>query len=292
MSIRKPVFAGSWYPGDADECRRTIQSFLQETRFQADISGPAAGGIVPHAGWAFSGDLACRVISCIRGEAADADPDLVVVFGMHLPPGAPVHLMTRGAWQTPLGDLEVHAGLAEAVAGRFSCTIETADSFVPDNTIELQMPFVKYFFTSSKVLAIGVPPSETAVEIGRFVAGQAREQNLSVRVLGSTDLTHYGPNFHFTPAGTGREAFEWVRDKNDRQVIDRMIAMDAKDVIHQGLSNQNACCAGAAAAAISACQTLGADTGHLVGYSSSYEKNPGSTFVGYGGVVYTSSQGL
>lgn len=287
MSIRKPVFAGTWYPAGADECRRMISSFLQETRFHADIPGQAAGGIVPHAGWPFSGDLACNVISYIRGKSDTPEPDVVIVFGMHLPPGGQVHIMTQGAWQTPFGELEIETGLAEKIAGQYSCKKETPENFIPDNTIELQLPFVKYFFESARLLPVGVPPSETAIEIGRFAVREAEKQNLKIKIIGSTDLTHYGPSFGFTPAGTGREAFEWVRDKNDRQVIDRMLEINPQEVIREGLSNQNACCAGAAAAAIEGCKQAGAKTAHLVGYSSSYEKNPDSTFVGYGGVVYT-----
>ncbi|MFW6283824.1 MAG: AmmeMemoRadiSam system protein B [Desulfosalsimonas sp.] len=287
MRMRKPAFAGSWYPGNADECKRMIDSFLKQNRFAAKISGIAAGGIVPHAGWAFSGDLACRVIAHVRGDGAEPDPDVVIVFGMHLPPGTRPVMMTRGAWQTPLGEIEIQDQLAEAVAGQFSCTIETADNFVPENTIELQLPFIKHFFPDSRIVTIGVPPSQTAPELGRFAANKAAEFNLSAKVIGSTDLTHYGPDFNFTPAGTGPDAYQWVKTQNDRRVIDKMLEMDGPAVIEQGLSNQNACCAGAAAAAIAASKALGASGGHLVGYSSSYEKNPGSTFVGYGGIVYT-----
>ncbi|MCF8024360.1 MAG: AmmeMemoRadiSam system protein B [Desulfobacteraceae bacterium] len=287
MSVRKPVFAGTWYPSGAGECRRMIESFLKETRFHADISAPAAGGIVPHAGWPFSGDLACNTISYLQAKTDEAQPDVVAVFGMHLPPGAQPHIMIRGSWQTPLGELEIAGDLAEKIAGQYNCKIETPDNFVPDNTIELQLPFVKYFFDNARLLPIGMPPSDTAIEIGRFAAQEAHKQGLQIKILGSTDLTHYGPSFGFTPAGTGREAFEWVKNKNDRQVIDQMLEMNPIKVVREGLSNQNACCAGAAAAAISACREIGAKKGHLVGYSSSYEKNPDSTFVGYGGVVYT-----
>jgi hypothetical protein len=287
MSIRKAIFAGSWYPGNPDECKKMIRSFMEQNRFETKISSRAAGGIVPHAGWAFSGDLASRVISYVRGENTGQEPDAVVIFGMHLPPRARPYMMIQGRWQTPLGDLEIHEDLAAAAAERFSCEIETPDNFVEDNTIELQLPFVKYFFKNSKIVTIGVPPSETAVEMGRFIAKTAEEKKISIKILGSTDLTHYGPSFNFTPAGTGQSAFEWVKTQNDRQVLESMLEMNPEAVIQQGLSKQNACCAGAAAAAIAACKDMGAKQAHLVGYSSSYEKNPGSTFVGYGGVVFT-----
>jgi AmmeMemoRadiSam system protein B len=61
-------------------------------------------------------------------------------------------------------------------------------------------------------------------------------------VIGSTDLTHYGPNYGFTSKGVGSTAVDWVRDENDRRVIDAMTRMDPDAVIREGLSNDNACC--------------------------------------------------
>ncbi|MGM0452834.1 MAG: AmmeMemoRadiSam system protein B [Thermodesulfobacteriota bacterium] len=284
MTTRKPVFAGSWYPSSSAECERQIQAFLQETRFQTEIDGEYTAGIVPHAGWPFSGDLACRVISQLAG--GPSSPNVVVVFGMHLPPDAPPHIMTEGWWDTPFGPIEIASELADKVTADHRFRIETARDFAPENTIELQLPFVKYFFPAARLLPVGPPAAESATHIGRSVVTHARALGLSLQIIGSTDLTHYGPNFGFQPAGTGRKAFEWVRDTNDRRVIDEMMAKKPEAVIKEALSNHNACCPGAAAAAITAAQELGAQKAGLVGYSSSYEKNPGDTFVGYAGIVY------
>jgi len=65
-----------------------------------------------------------------------------------------------------------------------------------------------------------------------------------------------------------------------------MMEMDPSVVIREGISSQNACCAGAAAAAIAASKALGATSSKMVGYSSSYEKSPGDSFVGYVGLLY------
>lgn len=285
MATRKAVYAGSWYPATRAECEAQIRSFLDEDRFRVD-HGEYLAGIVPHAGWIYSGNLACRVIASLRGEAGTTAPDVVVIFGMHLPPNAPPYIMADGWWETPTGDLEVASDLAATLTSRFRFRVETAQQFTPDNTIELQLPFVKYFFDGARVLTIGPPPGPAAREIARSVIEGARELGLSIRIIGSSDLTHYGANFGFNPAGYGQQAYEWVRDTNDRRVIDRMLDIDPDGVIEEGLSHHNACCPGAAAAAIVAAQSLGARKSALVGYSSSYEKSPGSSFVGYTGVLF------
>ncbi|NOY68392.1 MAG: AmmeMemoRadiSam system protein B [Deltaproteobacteria bacterium] len=287
MGVRKASFAGSWYPDDPVECEAQIRKFLESDRFVSRTDREAVAGIVPHAGWFFSGDLACSVIAALRGEKKSEQPDVVVVFGMHLPAESRPYIMPKGAWQTPFGDLEVAEELCRPLLEEFPFTIESSDRFTPDNTIELQLPLISYFFDKPRIVAMGVPPSQTALKIGQRVVDMASGLGLSVKIIGSTDLTHYGRNYGFVPAGQGREAFEWVRAENDRRVIEKMMAMDAKGVVAEGLTNHNACCPGAAAAAIIAAGRAGARQAVLSGYSSSYEKSPGDSFVGYAGLVLT-----
>jgi AmmeMemoRadiSam system protein B len=105
-------------------------------------------------------------------------------------------------------------------------------------------------------------------------------------VIGSTDLTHYGNNYGFVVKGTGPAAVDWVRNENDRRVIDAMLAMDPDRIISEALENQNACCGGAAAAAITAAKHLGAQKAQSIAYATSYDKSPGDSFVGYVGIVF------
>jgi AmmeMemoRadiSam system protein B len=283
MQIRQAVFAGSWYPGTADACEEQIQRFLTENA-DPDLARQVwHGGIVPHAGWYYSGAIACGVINCLK---QDQPIDLVVIFGMHLHSGSPHHMMTRGAWQTPLGQLPVAEDLADEMAGRFQFQLETPTRFVQDNTIELQLPFVKYLLNPKQVLAVGVAPTPQAIQIGQAVADWALENGKTVKIIGSTDLTHYGRNYGFSPKGSGPQALAWVRDENDRRVIDAMLALQPEQVIQQAREHQNACCAGAVSAAVAAARRMGATRAHTVKYATSYDKSPGDSFVGYAGIIF------
>lgn len=286
MLTRKAMFAGSWYPASARECESEIKSFLSDTRFHIAPDRGYIAGILPHAGWYFSGSLACNVIAALRAPEAQQPPDVIVIFGMHLHPRSSPCIMTEGSWETPFGDINIESDLAGMLIKKFSFTIETPKRFNPENTIELQVPFVKYFFPMSRLLPIGAPPSETSLEIGKTVASLSRQMALNIKIIGSTDLTHYGPNYGFSPAGKGANALAWAKDKNDKKIIDHMLSMKPESVIQEGLANSNACCSGAAAAAIAASKDLGASTSRLVGYSSSHDKNPGESFVGYAGILF------
>ncbi len=207
MKARKAMFAGSWYPGSASECEREIKEFIKDAKTISGIK--PVGGIVPHAGWYYSGKIACNVIKILSESGT---PDVLLVFGMHLHAGSPRFLMKEGSWETPFGEIEIEGGIAAKLAEKYSFEIETAQRFTRDNTIELQLPFIKYFFKDVKIVPMGVPPVEESLNIGIDAVKIAKDLGLKVMVLGSTDLTHYGENYGFVSHGTGVQAVKWVKE--------------------------------------------------------------------------------
>ncbi|MDI6687129.1 MAG: AmmeMemoRadiSam system protein B [Desulfobacterales bacterium] len=286
MNARKAILAGSWYPNSAKACEIEIKRFLKEIKIKDSLKENAIGGIVPHAGWYFSGSISCNVINCLKDKE---HTDVIIIFGMHLHPESSNYIMKEGSWETPFGEIQIENKLAEKLSGRFAFNIETTEHFVHDNTIELQLPFIKYFFGDAKIVPIGVPPADDSFEIGEAAAEIASKLGLKAKVIGSTDLTHYGINYGFVSKGTGPASVDWVRKENDRRIIDIMLTMDSSAVIKEAISHQNACCSGAAATAIAAAKKLGAKHAESIAYATSYDKSPGKSFVGYTGIVFTSS---
>ena len=283
MSLRKSVFSGSWYPAESRDCEDQILQFIEEGKNQSTTIAAPVGGIVPHAGWYFSGSIACNVIHRI---AANRSPDVVVVFGMHLHAGSPRIIMPEGEWETPFGPLTVDSALAGELTRQHNFQLESPTRFNQDNTIELQMPFIRYFFKDSRVVAMGVPPADQTLNVAESVVEIAKDLDLNIVIIGSTDLTHYGPNYGFTSKGVGTQAVEWVCNENDRSVIDAMLRMDPQCVIREARDKDNACCSGAAAAAIAAGKALGAGKAEELVYATSYDKSPGDSFVGYVGILF------
>lgn len=283
MEVRRADFAGSWYPGGEKDCRDIIDEFLDESLPCPGTDERVVGGIVPHAGWFFSGKIACNVIKCLNSKS---EPDTCLIFGRHLHPGSDNFIMKKGLWETPLGELEIDSELAENLTDEFSFTIETASSYGQDNTIELQLPFLKYFFPGIKIVPVGVPPKHSSLDIGRRAVEISKGMGRRTIVLGSTDLTHYGFNYGFNPKGSGENAVRWVKEVNDKRVVDLMLKMDGEGVINESLRSKNACCSGAVGAAIAAAEELGAKKGEKIVYSTSYDIRPDSSFVGYVGVIF------
>ncbi len=296
--LRKPsAFAGSWYPGSAKACEAEIQAFLTSksrnypSLDDAKLAGSVVGGIVPHAGWVYSGSIACRVIASLKSCENSKSVDTILLFGAHMHPASPAFALSHGAVETPFGDIQVDRELVEHMVSSLNASGNPVQSLSPqsfpdENTFELQFPFIRYFFPDARIVICGVPPSEAAGRMGEAAVESAAALGRSVRIIGSTDMTHYGPNFRFEPAGTGEAAVEWVRQENDAQAIQALTEMDVPGIIAQGLANKNMCCSGAAAAAVCACKKRGVVKGLCLDYATSYEQSRSQSFVGYCGMVY------
>ncbi len=283
MELRRTDFAGTWYPGNKSDCRKVIEDFSDACLPCPNDKTDRVGGIVPHAGWYYSGQIACNVIKCLHRQKK---PDTCFIFGRHLHPGSNNYIMKEGKWDTPLGALEIDSEVSTRLTEEFSFTVETSSRYEQDNTIELQLPFIKYFFPEIRIVPIGLPPKVSSPSIARKAAQISRELGRTAIVLGSTDLTHYGYNYGFVPKGVGEDAVDWVKNENDKRVVDLMVDMDEKGVIEEALKNHNACCSGAAGSAIAAAKELGANKGGKIIYSTSYDIRPDNSFVGYAGILF------
>lgn len=283
MNVRRADLAGSWYPGQGSDCMKAIEEFMDTAVSCPDIQGDIVGGIVPHAGWVFSGRMACNVIKCLRVHGG---PDTCIIMGRHLHEGGANFIMTDGRWDTPLGELAIDSDLANELLREFSFTIETPSRYDDDNTIEVQLPFLKYFFPDIMIVPMGLPARSASLKIAKRAVEISRQMGRKTVVVGSTDLTHYGYNYGYMPRGAGEEAVKWVTTVSDKQAIDLMVNMDEHAVLDASFKGHNMCCPGAVAAAIVAAKELGAVKAEQLVYGTSYDVRPDSSFVGYVGIVF------
>ena len=103
-----------FYPAEEAACRQQVAASL--TSVSTDLlPGLVRGGVVPHAGWTYSGPTAGRVFAAIAAQAA---PETIVLSGaVHSWGVSRASLYGSGAWRTPLGDLAIDEELAQQVLG-------------------------------------------------------------------------------------------------------------------------------------------------------------------------------
>jgi len=292
MEIRKPVVAGQFYSGSNDGCLAELHQCIDDgDNFIHDLPAQIRGGIVPHAGWTFSGDLAGAVFSAIK--KVDHDIDTFVIFGaVHCYMGRLPAVYDNGAWKTPIGDIDIDNDLAlDIIAG----TVGISDPAVHsgEHSIEVQIPFIQEMFPNAKIVPVMVPPCNEAVEFGTDVGKViANWPDKRVVCIASSDLTHYGPRYGFCPAGTGQDGIRWAKEVNDAEFIELAMEMKAKELLLHGEENTSACGPGAVASLVAAVKQMGAKEPVLLGHTHSNEvmvhkyHQSSEESVGYAGIIY------
>jgi AmmeMemoRadiSam system protein B len=291
MQTRKPIVAGQFYPGQNDSCIDRINECRDAKTLDQVLPETIVAGVVPHAGWTFSGPLAALVFSAIKQQHEKVHT--FVIFGAaHGYFGSSPAVYHRGSWLTPLGEIFIDEELADDVLNS-SPSLSDPNAHRNEHSIEVQIPFIQYLFRGAKILPIIVPPREQAVALGESIGSIiADNQNKKIVCLGSTDLTHYGPRYGFTPMGVNSEALKWAVDVNDRMFIDLALKLKPQRLLANAAENCNACGAGATAAAMAAAKQLGKTEGVLLAHTNSNEimlRNMNTTSadsVGYAAIIF------
>ena len=290
MDKRKPAVAGQFY-SDGEECLADLEECLSGEPLGVDLPESIVAGIVPHAGWVFSGDIAGLVFSAIKQTCETVDT--FVIFGAaHRYPGRRAALYEHGSWLTPLGEIAIDETLAGKIAN-IDCVEANPSAHAAEHSIEVQVPFIQHLFSSAKIVPVIVPPAVFAVELGEQIGDIiAEEKDKRIICIASTDLTHYGPGYGFCVEEAGADGIRWAKEVNDKAFIDLALKMEALKLLETSVEKGNACGPGAATAVVATAAKLGRTKGVLLGHTHSNEVmkakfgRSSSDSVGYAGIVF------
>jgi len=291
MLPRFPVVAGSFYSDSAKQCKTEIVDFTAGLSFASRIDQAIVAGIVPHAGWTFSGNIAAMVFAAIA--EVNKDVDTFVIFGAAHSGIGYAGVYPSGSWESPLGQVQIDTEMAEAIIAKNPMAKADMRSHSSEHSIEVQIPFIQHFFSEAKIVPIVIPPADFAVGLGVGTAECIKNSaDKKIVCIGSTDLTHYGPKYGFEPMGGGDQGVKWAKEVNDQLFIDAALNMDAAGIIEGESENMYCCGGGAAAATVAAAKALGKTKGLLLAHANSNEvmqrlyKETSEESVGYAGIVF------
>ena len=272
MAVRMAIAAGRFYSSDQQECLSDLKKIISSRHTDnLELPSEIKAGIVPHAGWVFSGDLCGMVLNAIKQRQ---EVDTFILFGANHSVNSHSHMIYDvGQWASPLGTINIDedfsAGLMDHCDGLLHANCQAHSQ---EHSLEVIVPFIQYLFPEASIVPIMVQPIESADTIGKLTAELTEKYSGKKFVtIGSTDLTHYGPSYYNTSMGTGREAVLWAKNKNDRYMIDLICNMKFDQITDTAQTFHNACGAGAIAATIRYAADKGADKGVLLDQTCSYE---------------------
>ncbi|MEE8143363.1 MAG: AmmeMemoRadiSam system protein B [Planctomycetota bacterium] len=280
--LRKPQ-RSHFYPGNL---AAQLDTFLKGWEIPKDIPAQLYGGVIPHAGWMYSGRTAARTLHTL---IVRCNPRTVILLGaVHSVGIARPALYPDGAWETPLGEVAVDANLTERILKALG-KLASASPQAHDNehSLEVQMPLLRLLAPGCLVVPIAMPATEAAVEVGRRIAEVIAEEP-DVVVVASTDLTHYGEDYSFAPGGLGPKGERWMRG-NDARMVAKIQALAAEEILAEAKAHHNACGPGAVSAALSSGRERGSTAASIIEYTTSHqikEEPIFSTAVGYVGAVF------
>ena len=273
QEVRRPAVAGRFYPSDPETLLKDLEEYTgSRTGASGEEFARAIGCLVPHAGYMYSGHVAGAVYRRLPARAS-----YIILAPNHFGRGAPLALMTKGAWLTPLGAVPIDCPLAQALSQSCHLLAEDAQAHQDEHSLEVQLPFlqclVKEF--SFVPVSIGLGGYAALESLGRGVAQTVNGASKPVLIVASSDMNHYEPDD--------------VTRVKDRKAVDQILALDPQglyDVIRR--EDISMCGYGPVVAMLVAAKELGAQRAELVKYATSADvSGDRSAVVGYAGIVVT-----
>src|SRR5579862_1103155 len=268
--VRHPAVAGRFYPGNPEDLRAEVLSYLSPENSTKTAEVRAVGCIAPHAGYMYSGHVAGAVFAHI-----EIPRRCIVLCPNHTGVGRALAIMSQGSWATPLGEVPIDSKLAESLKQQFPALEEDSAAHRGEHAAEVEIPFLQLRQPELRFVpvALGTGRFEILEDLGRALARVIAQQNDPVLIVASSDMNHY-------------EADAVTRAK-DHRAIERILTLDARglfNVVTQ--QNISMCGFGPAVAMLTAARELGARSAELVKYATSGDvSGDREMVVGYAGVV-------
>ena len=269
-TLKRSVIAGSWYPGNPSILRRDIENYFDSAP-ESELPGDVVGLIAPHAGYAYSGQIAANAYNLIRGKKYDV---VIVVGPSHRVAFHGVSVFSRGGYETPLGIVPVDEDLAEKIKNISKVVADIPGAHLQEHSVEIQLPFLQVALGEFLFLPLvmGEQDTNTCRELADAIYKSSTGKK--ILIVGSSDLSHF---YNYNTA-----------KKMDAIALKFLKKGDAAGLL-QSLENGEveACGGGPMAVAILVARMMKADKAHLLKYANSGDvTGDKSSVVGYVSAVY------
>lgn len=246
--IRRPVVAGSFYPGNERLLKREMEDLIVETESKKKVIGIVS----PHAGYIYSGGCAGKGFGRIEV------PDTVIILGVnHQGYGHPYAVDGHDAWNSPLGDIEIDKDLGEQLVS--ASEIFSSDTLAGsrEHSLEVQVPFIQHLNPNAKILPIIISSVDinALMQCGKEIARLIKDRD-DVLIVASSDMSHY------VDADTAK--------KKDFMAIDHILQLDPESMFNVVARERISMCGvSPVSMMLSAALDLGAEKAELIDYTNS-----------------------
>ena len=186
-TVRSPAVAGNFYPDSPKVLSAQVRKFIDDATL-TETDGKLIGLIVPHAGYVYSGHVAGYAYKQLMGHSFDT----VVLVGLsHRNPIGTAAIYARGAFRTPLGDIQIDEDLAAEIIRLNSDILDLPTAHANEHSLEVQLPFLQHTLSDFRIVTILLQDDspENVIPLSHAIAEAMVDR--SCLLIGSTDLCHY-----------------------------------------------------------------------------------------------------
>jgi AmmeMemoRadiSam system protein B/AmmeMemoRadiSam system protein A len=210
--VRPSAIAGSWYPDRHSLIAAEVDRLVRATAAAPVLAAKPLVIVVPHAGWRYSAYAATAVFRTFK----PGDFDRVVIVG-------PSHhsffdgfsVPDVAAFRTPAGDVPLCQDAIKKIRDG-DLVKPVAGSHEPEHSIEIELPFLQERLGSFCLVPILAGRTDPAGQ-AEMAARLARLKDGHTLFVFSSDFTHYGPRYEYSPFGPrAAEARGKIRDLDER----------------------------------------------------------------------------
>ncbi|MFC1703973.1 AmmeMemoRadiSam system protein B [Candidatus Omnitrophota bacterium] len=187
--VKLPNVSGTFYSSNKKKLSDQIDTFLKKAAV-AELNEKPIALISPHAGYVYSGQVAANGYKVVQARGYKT---VVVLAPSHFVDFKGLSVWPKGAFRTPLGDIEIDVLFAARLIAASEDITFFADAFEKEHSLEVQIPFVQKTLGGAKLVPIVISPSATLAECRNFasILNDAVGNRDDVLVIASTDLSHF-----------------------------------------------------------------------------------------------------
>jgi AmmeMemoRadiSam system protein B/AmmeMemoRadiSam system protein A len=194
--VRPFLNTGPWYPSDPARLGQMLDGFFKAVP-EPEKTGPVRGIIAPHAGFEYSGRCAARAYASL--SPAQGIRRVILLGASHRSGYYGACVADYTAYATPLGLVPVDTEICRTLAAK-KLFRSDRDTMRLEHSLENQLPFLQKALGGSgyKIIPIifGALKKKDFAAMAETIAPYIDSRTL---VVASSDLTHYGENFSYTP---------------------------------------------------------------------------------------------
>jgi len=228
MKIRKAAFAGRFYPAHKKELIKLYEHILLSEKSKIDYSlanQTIIGGIVPHAGFMYSGYQAIHFFEILKNYPKKIDT-IIIVNPNHTGYGDAISLDDNFEWEGVLKNTVLDHEFTNELGFPKS---EMAHQF--EHSGEIMLPFLQYVFNYDfKILPItlSVQNRSNAQIIAKAIYQANQKLKKEILLIASSDFSH------FVSPQKGLE--------QDNPVVEAIQQFDSKRVENEVTENKLSIC--------------------------------------------------